>query len=144
MIDTSNIERAKKLLKTERSLKIVKAVEDAFNRALLEYGKFDVLLSPEAGNRQNTLRGIDSGLNEVLARIAAKNNIAIGIDIDELRVLPKMQRAQRLSKIRQNIKLCRKAGVKLALKGINDKKDADSLFLTLGASTLQIKEALSL
>lgn len=141
MIQISNLEQAKKLLKTESSPKIIKAVNDSFNRAILEYGKFDILLSLESGDRADTLRGINSGLNEVLARIAAKNKIAMGIDIKELRTIPKMQRAQRLSKIRQNIKLCRKSGVRLALLNIQDQRDAEAFLLSLGASTVQVKEA---
>ncbi len=142
MIQTTNPEEAKKLLKTEKSPRIIKAVNDSFNRTLLEYGKFDILLSPESGDRQDTLRGINSGLNEILGRIATKNKISIGLDLEELCSLQKMQKAQRLSKIRQNIKLCRKTGAKLALIGVKDKRDAKSLLLSLGASTVQIKEVL--
>ncbi len=139
MIETSNSEQAKKLLKEEKSPKVVKANNDTFNRALLEYGKFDILLSPESGIRQDTLKGINSGLNEVLARIAAKNNIALGIDLSELRVLGKKEKAQRISKIRQNIRICRKSGVRLALLGVKEKRDAESLLISFGASTEQVK-----
>ena len=139
MIQTNNSQQAKNLLKTEKSPKMIKAGEDVFNRSMLEYGKFDVLLSIEAGNRKDSLRSIDSGFNEVLARIAAKNKVAIGIDGKELRSLSKMQRAQRLTKIYQNIVLCRKSKVNIAFLGVKDKRDAKDLFLALGASTLQAK-----
>ncbi|MEK6825431.1 MAG: hypothetical protein AABY00_01455 [Nanoarchaeota archaeon] len=141
MIETSNIDQAKKLLKTESAPKIVKAVDDAFNRKILEYGKFDILLSVESGDHQDTLRSINSGFNEVLARIAAKNNISLGIDFEEIKALDKKQKAQRLSKIRQNIRLCRKAGVKLALLHVRDRRDAESFLVAIGASTKQLKES---
>ena len=142
MIQTNNSQQAKNLLKTEKSPKMIKAGEDVFNRSMLEYGKFDVLLSIEAGNRKDSLRSIDSGFNEVLARIAAKNNIAIGIDLEEIRALPRKEKALRISKIRQNIRLCRKASVKLALIGMKDKRDAESFLIVAGASTNQLKRAL--
>jgi RNase P/RNase MRP subunit p30 len=144
MIDTSDFEKAKSSLKRESSPKIVKASEDQFNRNIIEYGKFDILLSPEKGDRKGTLRNIDSGFNEVLARISAKKGISIGIDIRELRSLPKIERAIRLSKIRQNIKLCRKAGVRTALIGVNDIRDAKSFLFSLGASANQVKDGLFL
>jgi len=142
MINTINIEQAKKLTKTEK-LKplIVLAQNDEFNRKILEYGKFDILLSVERGKRQRTLRTIDSGLNHVLAELAAKNNVSIGIDMDELRNLKKEEKANRLEKIKQNIKICRKAKTKIVLLNYKDKKDAFAFLISLGASTKQAKDA---
>jgi ribonuclease P/MRP protein subunit RPP1 len=138
----TNVEKAKQMIKKsgEKPI-IVKAHEDKFNRSLLEYGKFDILLSPEAGERKTKLRQEDSGLNHVLAKIAAKNGIAIGIDIEDLSSLEKKEKAKRLSKIRQNIKICRKAKAKIFLLGAKNKREAVSLMLSLGASTQQAKEA---
>ena len=143
MINTTSLEQAKRILKMEKG-KIIKAQNDVFNLSILEYGKFDVLLSIESSERKDSLRGIDSGMNEILARIAAKNKVAIGLDLEELRNLSKMQKASRLSKIRQNIRLCRKTGTRLAILGIKDKRDAKDLLISLGASTVQVSRALSL
>lgn len=143
MIDTSNTETAKKLIKTEKKPVIVKAKDDIFNRKMLEYGKFDILLSPEAGERKDKLRQLDSGLNHVLAEIAAKNKISIGIDIEEISKLAKKQKAQRLAKIRQNIQLCRKAKTSLKIINYKDRKSLYALLTSLGASTQQVKEAIS-
>jgi len=143
MINTLNIEQAKNLIKSEKSKPIiVLAQNDEFNRKILEYGKFDILLSIEAGKRKRTLRTIDSGLNHVLAEIATKNKISIGINIDELRNLGKEEKANRLERIKQNIKICRKAKTKLILLNYKDEKDAFAFLLSLGASTKQAKEAL--
>ncbi|MBM3232764.1 hypothetical protein FJZ18_01195 [Candidatus Pacearchaeota archaeon] len=144
MIDTSDFDKARKMLMKESSPVIVKASGDQFNRKIIEYGKFDILLSPEKGERKGSLRSIDSGFNEVLARISAKNGISIGIDIQELRSLPKKEKATRLSKIKQNIRLCRKAGVRISLLGGRDQRDATQLLMALGASTMQIKRAIFL
>ncbi|MBS3083301.1 hypothetical protein J4423_00695 [Candidatus Pacearchaeota archaeon] len=141
MINTTNIEEAKKLLKKEETPKIVLSQNDEFNRKILEHGKFDILLSPETGQRKNKIRQTDSGLNHVLAKIANKNNLAIGLNLEEIKKLEPKSKAERLSKIRQNIKICRKAKTKLAIK-TSSIEEAMSLLQNLGASTQQAKEAI--
>ena len=87
MINTKNIEEAKRMIKIKDGLKIVLAQDDNFNRKILEHGNFDVLLSIEIGNRKDKIRQTDSGLNHVLAKIATKNNISMGIDLNELKFM---------------------------------------------------------
>jgi RNase P/RNase MRP subunit p30 len=144
MIDTNNIEKAKIEIKksTDRPLIIV-AQDDEFNRKMLEYGKFDILLGIEKGNRKSSLRQLDSGFNHFLARVAAKNKISLGIDLSEIKKLDKKEKAERIGKIRQNIKISRKAGVNIKIINYSDKKDAFNLLLNLGASTKQAREAIS-
>ena len=143
MINATNIEQAKGLIKSSKEKPIiVQAQNDDFNRKILEYGKFDILLSPEVGKRKRTLRNIDSGFNHVLAKIAEKNNVAIGINLAEISKLAKEEKAKRLERLIQNIKTCRKAGTKITLLNYKDKKDAFSFLISLGASTSQAKEAL--
>jgi RNase P/RNase MRP subunit p30 len=145
MISTNNIEQAKNLIKkSKKKSLIVLAQNDEFNRKVLEYGHFDILLGVEKGERKRGLRQIDSGFNEVLAHIAAKNKVALGINMEELRNLEKEEKAKRLERISQNIKLCRKSGVKIKLLNIKDEKGAFAFLLSLGASTAQAKEATSL
>jgi len=142
-INESNIEKAKNQIKQTKHPIIVQAQSDSFNRKILEYGKFDILLSVESGNRKDKLRQIDSGLNHVLAKTATHNKIAIGINIKEVSSLQKAQKAKRLAKIRQNIKICRKAKTQIVILNSEDKKDAQYLLLSLGASTLQAKQSIS-
>ena len=144
MISTNNLEQAKKEIKNAKEKQIiVKAQSLEFNRKILEYGQFNILLSIESSARQKShQRTFDSGFNHVLAKIAAKNNISIGIDLKELRSLSKEQKALALAKIRQNIKICRKAKAKISLLNAKDKKDAFSLLLSLGASTQQANQAI--
>lgn len=143
MISTNNIEQAKTLIRTSKEKPlVVLAQHDDFNRKILEYGHFDILLGIEAGNRERTLRNIDSGFNHVLAEIAKKNKVALGIDMQELSKLKKEEKAMRLERIMQNIKICRKSSTKIILLNYKDKKDAFSFLVALGASTKQAKEAL--
>ena len=143
LIDSANMEDVKKRIRNAKEKPvIIKARDDEFNRLVLEYGKFDVLLCVESGRRKDKLKQLDSGLNEVLASIAAKNNVAIGFDLVELAGLEKMEKAVRLARIKQNITLCRKAGARLALVNCADKIEGFSLLISLAASTKQAKEAI--
>lgn len=144
MISTNNLEQAKKEIKNaKKKLIIVKAQSLEFNRKILEHGNFNILASIEFSAKQKPhQKALDSGLNHVLAKIAAKNNISIGIYLKELRSLSKEQKALALAKIRQNIKICRKAKAKISLLNVKDKKDALSFLLSLGASTQQANQAI--
>lgn len=141
MINTKNVEEAKRLLAKEQPLKAVLAQDDEFNRKILEYGGFDILLSIEGGRRKDAVRQTDSGLNHVLAEIARKNNIAIGIDLQEISRLDAKEKAERISKLMQNIVICRKVGARIAVKTKSLQKAKDFL-LGLGASTNELKEAI--
>ncbi|MGV8142780.1 MAG: hypothetical protein ACP5NS_04060 [Candidatus Pacearchaeota archaeon] len=141
MINTTNVEEAKRLLKKEESPKLVLAQDDDFNRKIAEQAKFDVIISLEAGNRKNKIRQTDSGLNHVLASILSKNKIAMGINLEELKSLEPKIKAERLAKIKQNIKISRKSGVQLAIK-IKNYKEAAYFLQSMGASTIQSKEAI--
>lgn len=143
IINEKNIERAKQLIrKAERPITLA-AQDDVFNRKMLEYGKFDFLLDVEMGSRKDSLRQIDSGLNHVLGAIAAKNKISLGIDIGKIKDFNKKDKAILLSRLIQNIKICRKVDVKIKAMRYKDEKDAVSLMQSLVASTKQAQEAIS-
>lgn len=145
-ISNSDIKEAQKQIQKSQNEKpiIVRSQTLEFNRAILEYGKFDILLSPEKHSEKpkDKPKTLDSGLNHVLAKIAAKNHVAIGLDIAEISQLEKKEKAQRLARIKQNIKTCRKAKCTLAIINYKDKIDAFNLILSLGASTQQAAGAI--
>jgi RNase P/RNase MRP subunit p30 len=144
MISTTSIEKAKQLIKKESSPIVVKAEDTHFNRKLLEYGKFDILLGVEEGKKKDFFKYLDSGLNHILAKIATKNNIAIGINLDKIKKLGKKEKGLRLGRIRQNIKICRKAKCKIVFINYKNKKEAFELMISLGASTKQATEAVTI
>ena len=146
MISTPNLEKAKRLIKEaikkkEYPITII-AQNNEFNRKILEYGKFDILLNLEANKEKDRLKQLDSGLNHIMAKIAANKGICIGIDIKRLRDLEKREKAIILSRIMQNIKTCRKAKTKIKILNYKEKTNAFSLLISLGASTQQAKEAI--
>ena len=143
MIISNNLEKAKQEIKNSKEKPlIVKSQNEVFNRKILEYGNFSSLLLNYHRSRDG-LKSLDSDINHVLAKIAKKNNVSFAYILEELRSLEKKDRAIFLSRIRQNIKICRKSGAKIKLFGIKDSKDAFSLMLSLGSSTNQAKEAIA-
>jgi RNase P/RNase MRP subunit p30 len=124
-------------------MKIVQAKDINFNRNIVEKGLADILLSPEASKEKDSMKYLNSGLNGIIVRLAVKNNISIGIDLTGLRSLNSIELGVRLSRIRQNISLCNKAGCKLSFTGQNDDLSARALLMCLGASTQQASKAIS-
>lgn len=149
VINTSNLAEARKQIQKLKKEKpnekiIVRAQNTEFNRKILEMKDVSMLLSPEIHDRKDKLKERDSGLNEILCRIAKKNNIKIGIDLEEIKKAQGKERAIILSRIIQNIMLCKKTGAEIKIMNCKekDKREAFSLLLTLGASTNQAKKAI--
>ncbi|MEK6831077.1 MAG: hypothetical protein AABX77_03540, partial [Nanoarchaeota archaeon] len=95
-------------------------------------------------NRKDFLKQRNSGLNEVLCKLAKENNIKIGIDFSRIVKLDKIEKARVLARVRQNIELCKRIGCRLIIVGDYIKQDTMSFFLILGGSTKQGKEGFNL
>jgi RNase P/RNase MRP subunit p30 len=120
---------------------IVQSQTLEFNRKILEYGKFQILLDVHNTKGKDKLRKLDSGLNHIMAKIAAKKRVAIGVDLERLRSLRGKEKAQTLARIVKNVEVCRKAKCRLVLVNWKDEKDAFEFLISLGASTEQAREA---
>jgi RNase P/RNase MRP subunit p30 len=143
-ISTTNINEARKevdRLSNAKKQVIVLSQDDDFNRKILENKKVDILIINEDIKKKDYLKQRDSSLNEILAKIAAKNNINIAIDIDKIASKPDIEQAKALARLKQNIMLCKKAKTSLIAISKKDKKNIISLFLALGASTRQAKQS---
>lgn len=144
MINTQNLNEARKQiqkLKKQKNSVIVQAQDDEFNRKILENKNVNMIINLEMHNKKDKLKQRDSGLNEVLAKLAKQNNIKIGLDISELKNIKDKEKAKILARIMQNIKLCKRTGAELTIIGKYDKKNAFSFLITLGASTEMAKKA---
>jgi RNase P/RNase MRP subunit p30 len=142
IITTINLNEARKQIqKIRRENKneeiIVKSQDEDFNRKILENPDVNILLSPELHNRKEPLKQRDSGLNEILCRIAKNNSIKIGIDIDEIKKLNNKDKSKVLARVIQNISLCKKTGAELVIFPRNKykKQDLMSFITTLKGST---------
>ncbi len=117
--------------------------DDAFNRRAVETLKIDYLVSPERDVKRDGLKQRDSGINHVVAKMAKKKDISIVIDFDEIKKLKGKEKALRLARIMQNIKICRKAKCDIKILGnIDDKKGLISFVMSLGMSSSQARDAL--
>jgi RNase P/RNase MRP subunit p30 len=146
MIETKNLEEARKTidkLYKEKKKVVVKGKDAEFNRKILENKKVNILIL-EHENKRDKLKQRDSGLNQVLCKIARDNNIIIAFDFNEIAKGDSKEKAILLSRIIQNIKLCKKFKTKFILINISDKDKTNlfNLLLTLGCDTKTAQEAL--
>jgi ribonuclease P/MRP protein subunit RPP1 len=121
--------------------------DDAFNRRAIETLKIDFLISPERGIKKDTLKQRDSGINHIVAKEASKKNISFVVDFNEVQKLKGKEKANRLEKIIQNIKICRKAKCKIKTWDFSKKIDniiLSSFGATLGMSSEQQRDSVSL
>lgn len=145
IIKEKDFNRIKKEIEKNRKQKkeiIFSSDDDNLNRKILEKQEIDILLLNQS-NRHDKSKQRDSGFNQVMARIAKKKNVAIGINLDEIlsanNLSNAVTRAKILARVIQNVKLCKK--YKLKMKFISEKgngrniHDLKSLGLILGMPT---------
>ncbi|PIN95001.1 hypothetical protein COU53_01410 [Candidatus Pacearchaeota archaeon CG10_big_fil_rev_8_21_14_0_10_30_48] len=121
---------------------VVLAGNEEFNRKVLEKKDIDVLLFSNLYGKDK-LKQRDSGLNQVLCKLANKNDIAIGVDLKQLDSGSDFDKSVYLARLMQNIRLCKKFKVKMIIINVkeNNKKDLNSFLLTLGMDTKMAKSA---
>lgn len=119
---------------------IVLGGNNEINRTALESKHADMLLNPEQEREKDFMKYRDSGLNHVLCKIAKENGKAIGIDFSQIRKMKGKEDAERLGRVLQNIRLCRKYDVRLVLASLakNEKEMVHSAELKAFARTLRI------
>lgn len=142
MIECKSIEELRKEVRKASKPILVKAQGYEFNLKALELN-INVLVSPELSALSSSLRQLESGWNHILAKLAAKKGIALGIDLASIKHLPKIKQAYALSLIRQNIIICRKAKTRLVVIHALDKYSAQAFLHALGASSQQAAQALA-
>lgn len=141
IINETNFEKAREKIKKSKEPIIFSSNDDDLNRKILEKTKINILLLNQ-NERKDKLKQRNSGFNHVLAKIAKKNKISIGINLDE--IIESKDKAKILSRITQNIKLCNKSKIKMKFIAINEKNkrnqyDLRSLGLILGMPTWMTK-----
>ena len=141
IIQENNFDIARKKIKENKTKTIIFSGNDELNRKILEKEKIDILLLNQAG-RKDKLKQENSGFNQVLAKIAKKNNVTIGINLDEIINVRGKRKAEILARIKQNIKLCNKNKIKMKFIGQKprDIYDLKALGLVLGMPTNMVKE----
>lgn len=113
-----------------------------FNRRALETLEINYLVSPELGQRKDTLKQRDSGMNHVLGKLARKKGVVIVIDFNSISKLKGKEKALRLARVIQNVKICRRAKCGIEIWGCEDKKALQSFGFSLGMSSEQVSKAI--
>ena len=151
LIKGSNLNEIRKEI--DKNIKLGKKVvfnceasDDEINRKMLESGKisFIIGLENDFGNgKKDKLKQRDSGFNQVLAKIAHDNDVALGINFSELSKLNDKEFINYIAILMQNIKLCNKYKVKMVLFNYfgKSKYDLMAFLLSLGMSTSMAKYA---
>ena len=141
MIHENDFQKArKKIRENPRKVVIFSSDGDELNKKILEKENIGILLL-NLSSRKDRMKQRDSGFNHVLARLAKKKNISLGINLDEIINSKSKEKSEILARVRQNIKLCNKN--KLKMKFISSKKrdryNLKSLGLLLGMPTWMTK-----
>ena len=145
LIQETTFEKIKKKINENKDKIIIFTSEnDDLNRKILEKQAINILLLNQA-KRKDKQKQRNSGLNQVLAKIAKKKNITIGINLDEIIESKGKSRSLILARIKQNIKLCNKNKVAMKFIMLKDKNKRNShnlkaLATVLGMPTSMFKD----
>lgn len=119
------------------------------DRAVIEKHKPGLIFGLEQNPRKDSMHYRSSGLNHVLCALLRKNKISVGFSFQML--LNSKRRAQLLGRITQNIKLCRKYGVRMVLASfaqepydMRSPHDLVALGLTMGMHPKEARAAVGL
>lgn len=141
LISSREFNEARRKIKENQGKRIVfTSQDDDLSRKVLEKENIQVLLINQSG-RRDRLKQRNSGFNQVLAKIAKKKGVAIGINLDEILNADKEEKAKILARIEQNIVLCNKNKLKMAFlsKLPRDQYDLKALGVVLGMPTWMTK-----
>ena len=145
IIRTKNVTELRKSIDRAKDIIVVEGGDDKINRVALENKKVDILLSPEKGRGPDKTHYRNSGLNQVLCKLAAKNKIAIGFNFDD--IIDSKDRSILMGRMMQNVRFCRKYKVRIVLdcfgKYKKDKKDLAIFAQTLGMTPGEAKQAVN-
>lgn len=142
-VQEKDFQKARKKIKENKNREIIfSSNDDELSRKILEKEKVEILLINLA-RRKDKMKQRESGLNQVMAKLANKNNIAIGINFDEIANSKPKEKAEILARVRQNIMLCNKNKVEMRFvsKERKDKHDLKALGIVLGMPTWMAKDS---
>ncbi len=147
IISENDFQKAREAIKSARKSGkeiIFASNDDELNRKILEREKIDILLIKLEG-RKDKLKQRNSGFNQVMAKLALKNSVAIATDICEIENAgSKIEKAKIIARLRQNVELCKKNKLKMVFIRNNSASSGNrslkALGLVLGMPTWMTKE----
>ena len=145
LIQENNFNKIRNQIKeaqTKNKQIIFSSDDNELNRKVLEKEPINILLLNQSF-RKDKPKQRNSGFNHVLAKIAKKKNIIIGINLDEIINSERKQKSEILARVTQNIKLCSKNKLKMKFISLKQKRNAHdlkALGLVLGMPTSMTKQ----
>lgn len=135
IITEKTFEKARKKIKENPGKRVILSCEDdELNRKIMEKEKVDIYL-PSLKNRKDFQKQRNSGFNQVMAKIAKEKDILIGINVKEILESNGREKSEIITRIIQNIELCKKAKLKMVFIPKTNSQDGLSLGLSLGMPT---------
>lgn len=143
-LEATTPEELKKLVDIRRDYDIllVRGTNLNLNRKAVQTKEVDILAHPEYDRR-------DSGLNHIMAKLAAKNKVAIEINFREILQSSKNTRSHIMHHIQENVKLCKKYKIPIILSSgavshwqLKDPKVLISMGCLLGLDLNESRDAL--
>jgi ribonuclease P/MRP protein subunit RPP1 len=142
LIQEHDFDKARKLIQENSGKRIIFSSEgEEVSRKVLEKENIEILLLNQAG-KKDYQKQRNSGFNHVMAKLAKKKDVVIGIDLDELIKSSEKEKAEVIARIRQNIRICNKNKLKMKFIYKNQKRnlhDLMALGLVLGMPTWMTK-----
>jgi len=136
-IHEKDFSKTRDLIRKNKGKKIVfSSDDDELNRKILEKEKIDILLLI-LKDRKDRQKQRESGLDHVMAKLAKKNSVVLGINFSEILEARGKNKAKILARISQNIKICNKNKLKMVFLKTQERNpyDLKSLGLVLGMPT---------
>ena len=128
-------------------MKIINGGIDSVNRKAVENKSVDILMSPERGRYKDFMKSRNSGLNQVLCKLAHQNDVAIGFDFNYILNSKDSERSNILGRMKLNVILCNKYKVKMyvcnSTKNKNEERgnfDLESFGRVLGMTKFEVKK----
>ena len=125
-------------------MKVIYGGNDNVNRKAVENKTVDILMSPEKSRSKDFMKSRNSGLNQVLCKLAAKNDVAIGFDFNYLLNAKESQRPNILGRMKLNVILCNKYKIKMyvcnSTKEERGNSDLESFGRVLGMRKFEVKK----
>jgi RNase P/RNase MRP subunit p30 len=141
-INEKDFNKIRRIIRENPKKEIVFSGDDELSRKVLEKEKINILLINQKG-RKDYDKERNSGFNQVLAKLAKKKNVIIGINLDEIIESDGKERARIIARIKQNIKICNKNKLYMEFISFNYKKSQilkKGLGLILGMPTWMTKK----
>ncbi len=147
LVSPKKISEVKKISPSNKII-VIKTTNDDISRSCLENKNIDILLGLESCNSRDFIHYRNSGLNQVLCKLAKKNNVAIGFSFND--ILNNEKKEIVLGRMMQNVMLCRKYKLKIVIGSfaskdieIKNKSELMSFGKVIGMNGSEIRQSLN-